>query len=561
MFQRLQKIFFLSFIISVFICTDIYAQDKGVFSGGFQSNANFFIRDSLIGAANIPQYDNQLIGAEAWLDLNYAIKGYSLGVRFDLFNNSNLRDPNSSYSDQGIGKYYIRKQLDKVGFQVGYIYDQIGSGIIYRAFEERPQLIDNALVGAQVDYRFNNDWKASAFTGRQRNLFSTFQSIIKGAKLEGYYGFGKDNPLSIAPGFGIVNRTLDDETMDRVIGVVKNYIGDDRFKPTYNVYLGSFYNTLSYKNFSWYVEAAYKSPDAFNDPMASRTVLFGEPLQGRMRRAAGSVLYTALSFAKGKLGITLEGKRTENFNFRVDPNLSRNFGQINFIPPMNRQNTYRLTSRYSPATQDLSEQAFQADIKYRVNKKLFLNLNVSNITDLTGNLLLYREMYLTGTYKYKRLWQVIGGLQIQNYNQEIYEVKPEVPIVETIIPFVDFLYKIDRKKSVRAEFQYMIIGEDGSTLQDYGDWAFGLVEFNMAPHWSLVVSDMYNIGPGKNAPSDANGEKIDIHYPRFDVFYNNGSNRYGLSYVKQVEGIVCTGGICRLEPAFSGVKFSISSTF
>jgi len=559
MYQRLRKIIFLSILFS----TCSFAQDQGVFSGGFQSNANFFLRDSLIGAANIPQYDNQLFGAEAWLDLNYAVKGYSIGVRFDLFNNSNLRDPNSSYSDQGIGRYYISKQLDKLKIQVGYIYDQIGSGIIYRAFEERPQLIDNALVGAQVEYRINNDWEISAFTGKQRNLFSVFESVVKGAKVEGYYGFKEDNPLSIAPGFGIVNRTLDDETMDRVIGVAKNLIDEDRFKPTYNVYLGSIYNTLSYKSFSWYVEAAYKSQDVFNDPMADRKTLSGAVVQGRLRRDSGSVLYSSLSFAQGKLGITVEGKRTENFNFRVDPNLSRNFGQINFLPPMNRQNTYRLTSRYSPATQDLSELGFQVDINYRVNKKLFLNANFSNITDLSGDLQLYREIYFSGTYKYKRLWQLLGGLQILTYNQEIYEVKPEVPLVETVVPFVDFLYKIDRKKSVRAEFQYMFIGDDkkAGAKQDYGDWAFGLIEFNMAPHWSFVVSDMYNIDPGKNSPTDENGKKLDIHYPRFDIFYNNKSNRYGLSYVKQVEGIVCTGGICRLEPAFSGVKFSISSTF
>ena len=33
-------------------------------SGNFQANANFFIRDSLIGAANTPQYDRQLYGGE-----------------------------------------------------------------------------------------------------------------------------------------------------------------------------------------------------------------------------------------------------------------------------------------------------------------------------------------------------------------------------------------------------------------------------------------------------------------------------------------------------------------
>jgi hypothetical protein len=96
---------------------------------------------------------------------------------------------------------------------------------------------------------------------------------------------------------------------------------------------------------------------------------------------------------------------------------------------------------------------------------------------------------------------------------------------------------------------------------DYGDWVFGLLEFTMAPHWTFTLSDMYNLGPGKLSPTDSEGEKAQIHYPRVDIFYTQKSNRYSLSYVKQVEGVVCSGGICRLEPAFSGVRMSITSTF
>ena len=72
---------------------------------------------------------------------------------------------------------------------------------------------------------------------------------------------------------------------------------------------------------------------------------------------------------------------------------------------------------------------------------------------------------------------------------------------------------------------------------------------------------MFNIDPGKNSPVDDSGKKQSLHYPRFDVYYTTGPTRLALSYVKQVEGVVCTGGICRLEPAFSGVKFSANTSF
>ena len=64
------------------------------------------------------------------------------------------------------------------------------------------------------------------------------------------------------PGMGFVNRTLGDESMDLIIGNVKSYIPEEQIKPVYNVYLVSLYNTLSYKNITWYVEGAYKSPEA-----------------------------------------------------------------------------------------------------------------------------------------------------------------------------------------------------------------------------------------------------------------------------------------------------------
>ena len=57
------------------------------------------------------------------------------------------------------------------------------------------------------------------------------------------------------------------------------------------------------------------------------------------------------------------------------------------------------------------------------------------------------------------------------------------------------------------------------------------------------------------------GEADDIHYPTIGAVYTHRSNRFEIRYVKQVEGIVCAGGICRLEPAFSGLKMSVRSTF
>jgi len=549
-------------------CTlgSLSAQDNnsgGKISGSLQLNANFFMRDSLIGAANTPQYDRQLYGGESWLNLAYSNWGFDVGLRFDLFNNSNLLNPTGSYSGEGIGRWFIHKKIDKLGISGGYLYDQIGSGIIFRAFEERPLLIDNALYGLRLSYDLHPDWKIKAFTGRQKQQFSTYNATIRGLSLDGFIA-SKDSTssFSLAPGIGAVGRTLDDESMNSLVAILNTYPQDDAFTPKYNAFAFSAFNTLTAGPFTWYVEGAYKTPDNMNDPFGV-IIRDGEPVTGdKFIFKKGTVLYSSFSYADKGWGVSLEGKRTENFSFRTRPQEQLNRGLVNFLPPMARVNTYRLNARYNAATQELGELAVQADIRYAPNRKLAFNFNTSNITDL-NDVLLYREFYFDVTFKKDRVWTLTTGVQHQNYNQERFEFKPGVPNVQTITPFADFLYKFDRKTSIRVETQYMHTGMDEAAgyKQDYGDWLFGLVELNMAPRWSLVVSDMYNAGPGKNSPTDENGKKLKLHYPRFDVFYNMKSNRLSLSYVKQVEGVVCTGGICRLEPAFSGVRFSVSSTF
>jgi hypothetical protein len=551
-------LFLLLFSIEI-----LRAQNASQISGNLEANANFFLRDSLIGAANTPQYDRQLYGGEAWLNLAYSNWGFDFILRFDLFNNSNRLNPTGSYTDEGIGRWYIGKKINKLGIAGGYIYDQIGSGIIFRAFEERPLLIDNALFGLRLTYDLSPTWQIKAFTGRQKQQFDIYNPVIKGLSVEGFVPLGDSTSnVSLAPGFGVVNRTLDDASMNSLVATLNTYPKQDIFVPTYNTYAFTAYNTLTAGTVALYVEGAYKTKDALNDPFGviqrdSVTVVGDKFIQ-----RTGSVLYSSLSYAKSGLGITLEAKRTQHFSFRTRPQEQLNRGLINFLPPLTRVNTYRLNARYNPATQELGELGFQADIRYQLNKNWSVNVNVANTTRL-DNELLYRELYTEFSYKYQRLWTFLGGLQLQTYNQRIYEFKPGVPNVETVIPFAELLYKFTRTKSLRLEAQAMFTGKDQTVElnQDYGNWLFALAEYSIAPHWTFTASDMFNVTPGRNSPEGTGGDKLQIHYPRFDVYYTLRSNRFALSYIKQVEGVVCAGGICRLEPAFSGVRLSVNSTF
>jgi len=148
------------------------------------------------------------------------------------------------------------------------------------------------------------------------------------------------------------------------------------------------------------------------------------------------------------------------------------------------------------------------------------------------------------------------GIQSLYYNKEVYEehldplkdgVTLEEPVVKSITPITELIYKIKRKQSLRMELQYLL------TEQDQGDFFFGLLEYNIAPKYSFAVSDMVNTNP----------KKLDEikHYYNVSATYTLHQTRFSIGYMKQVEGVVCTGGICRVEPAFSGVKFNLITNF
>jgi hypothetical protein len=120
-------------------------------------------------------------------------------------------------------------------------------------------------------------------------------------------------------------------------------------------------------------------------------------------------------------------------------------------------------------------------------------------------------------------------------------------MVQTITPFAELTYKFDRKKSMRVELQYQ------QCEQDYGSWVYGLLEYNIAPKWSFAVSDMWNYEPLRTEEA--------LHYYSIFTGYTHKSSRFTLNYVKQIAGIVCTGGVCRYEPAFSGLKAGLVTTF
>ncbi len=508
---------------------------QGYFSGDLQMETQFYIRDTLIGASNTEHYDVLKNGGDAWLSLNYANPELelSLGVRMDLFYNSNLHFPGTAYTGIGIGAFYIQKRAGKLDITGGYLYDQFGSGLTFRAYEERALGIDKAILGARLQYDFSDHWSIKALAGKQKNRFELFAPIIMGAELFGNVQLGENTFLN--PGLNVVNRTMDKENLDLVrANLAASLNPGDSVLPLANEYTGSVYNSLDWKAFSWYVE--------FGATSHSVETASGEPYD-----RWGNILLTSLSYSRKGLGLTGQFRRVDNFELRTSPNEQLLQGIYNFLPALTRQNSLRLPARYNGVPQDLGEQGFQLDAIYQPMKGYTLSGNFANITNLSGTKL-YREYYADLEIRTSRKWKLLFGAQHVEYNQDFYENKPGAKEVSTITPFAEFLYKIDRRKSIRVEAQYM------DTEGDFGSWMYGLVEFNMAPSFSISVADMYNHQPTDKSPGQ-------IHYYTVFSSYTKDANRFYVSYSRQVEGIICTGGVCRFEPAFNGVKLGVTSSF
>ncbi|HLP49294.1 MAG TPA: DUF6029 family protein [Chitinophagales bacterium] len=545
----MQKINTLPTILFLLLFTTASGQ-WGYFSGSFQNNTNFFIRDEKIGAFNLPHYDNLKVGTDNWLELKYTNDKFELqtGVRIDFFYNSILRVPTSPYTGVGVGNFFIKKKVKDLTITGGYIYDQIGSGIIYRTFEERALGIDNALLGARLEYDVKGKVKLKAFAGAQKLKFTVLKPLVLGFNADGNFST-KNNKVTFQPGVGVINRSMDRESMSTVVSTIESYDTLGRFVPKFNTYAVTAYNTLTGGGFSWYIEGAYKSTEAIKKDQI-------HDAKDSLINSAGNCIFTTLNYSQPGIGVILQFKRTENFYLHSSPNATEALfdGLLNFLPPVSRQNSLRLPARYFAPSLENRELAFGAEITYSPNRKMTFTAQGSYIRDFLlkkyhpTDTAFFAEGYLAGTFKPTKNIEVEVGFMYARYNKFLYRKEGEHEI-DAYSPFVEFGYKINKKHSLRVEVQYQHV------MKDYGQWIYALIEYNFAPHFSFAVSDMWNFDPNPDINPNAN------HYYSVFAGYTLGPHRFTLSYVKQVEGIVCTGGVCRIEPAFSGVKIGVNSTF
>jgi len=558
MLKKLNLLVYLLLLCSFYVTAqEDKSQEKGEFSGNFQTNNQFYVKDSSIGA-NTTQYQKQLSSTDAWLLLNYKYSGYAVTLRYDLFNNSPLMNPQEAYTKSGLGMWSISKKFDKLDVTAGYFYDQIASGMIFRAYEDRNLGLDFAVQGARLRWNPTTNTSFKAFTGLQKFRFDVRPVVVKGANLEHLFEINEN--FSLNPGIGVVNRTIDNNTMDVIAASINNYAIENRFLPTYNVFAVSLYNTLRYKNMIWSVEYAQKSDEAIINPNTNR-----------MELHAGKVFLTSFSYSQKGFGLNAQYRYIDKFSLRTSPLENQNLGMIAYLPSITKQNVYRLLARYNAFTQEFGENGLQVELSYKpkflkkhqsqinFNYSLATALNNMNLQTLgfsgADKRRYFREYNIEVQHKFNKSFKLSLGYQMINYDQQLYEAKPGVPYVQSQTFFGEATYKFSPTRSLRMEGQYL------TSKQDLGSFVNGLIELNIAPHYSFSIGDMVNIEPGYiNKP--VSGKKFElVHYYTFFGAYTYKNTRLTGGYIRQVEGVNCTGGVCRVEPAFNGVRIGLVTNF
>ena len=524
-----------------------FAQDNsGEFHGDFDLNMQSYQEDELIGA----KAADEIILNNAYLNINYTKGDFSAGLRYESYLNA-LLDFDDEYKGNGIMFRYATYTIDGLEVTGGNYYEQIGSGLIFRSYENKGLGQDNAMDGVRLKYRPLKGVYLKGFIGKSRTYFTYSDGIIRGADAE----------IN-------VNEALNLESKTRIIvgqGFVSRFQADinRKFKLPQNV--AAYSTRLNIINGGWNYSGEYAIK--LNDPIGSLTA------EGN-NYANGNALMSSLTYSQRGFGIVAEMHRVDHMEFRSERAQEKQY-IINYIPTLTKQHTYTLLALNPCATQPEGEFGTQVDVFYKMKKGSLLggkygtkiSFNFSRINALNGGNsflndnsehtpmfisikgeeLYFRDLNLEIYKKINKKIKATGILAKQSYNKDVLEGKTTYGTVESTIAIADISYKIKKGHTIRIELQELLAdGGDGS-------WSMGLVEYTVSPHWFFAVQDMYNWG-------NHDLEK-QLHYVNINCGFLSGSNRFAIGYGKKRAGIFCVGGVCKEVPSSNGFSLTISSSF
>ncbi|MGE5481103.1 MAG: DUF6029 family protein [Chloroflexota bacterium] len=530
-----------------------FATAQGNLSGNFQIEAQSYTADSLIGAIKVPEK----IRSNSFLNLIYNTGKFEVGARYEAYYKPLLGfDPR--YEGSGISYRYASYRSEKIDVTAGDFYEQFGSGVIFRAYEERALGFDNAVDGLRVKFRPAAGIEATALIGKMRSFWGKSRGIVRA----GDVNFSLNS---------IFTETLEEAPQLALGGsVVSKYEEDDnsQFRLPENVLAYSLRGSVTGESYSAELEYAYKH----NDPKTTNLYTF----------SPGHALILNTSYFTEGFGLSLNLHSLDNMDFRADRAATANNLTINYIPALTRQHAYRLATLYPFATQFNGEAGAQLEATINLPEKTFLGGERGGSLTLNYSRLHSVKRDTINKYKYDSPLISVGDrLFFQDFNIEyLREWSKNFKSVLTFINLIydkdviesgggyrygkiysnilvaDLTFKLSDFNALRIEGQHLWSSRDSAVHageNTNGNWLFGLAELTLAPNWYITVYDEYNY--------DNEFEDLRLHYLNGSLAYLFESTRIQLGYGRQRSGILCVGGVCRYVPASNGFSLSVSSSF
>jgi hypothetical protein len=549
----------------------IQAQDKknyGRFFGGFETNAQRYLEFE--NSELSPEY----FRSNNYLQLNYEIKKWTFGMQIESYTKQALLNYYPGFDGTNVATYFAKYKSKKFEITTGYFYEQYGSGMILRAWEDRSLGINTALRGGKILFNPTKDIKFKSFYGRQRTGFNVSNGQL--------YGFDIEVNLSDLFSFEESSLEIGFSNVNRYEKIDKKLIPTPNFSPTTNAF--AFRSSFSQGIFYSSIEANYKSEDATLNRITNS--ISNEFIN------KGTALQLNFGIAKDGLGIDLSLRRTENMLFtseRIPEAVGLNQSSldysdkvINYTPALTKQHHSNLANIYVYQAQSgvefksndvmkSGETGGQLDLIYDFKKDSKIGGKYGTKVALN-----FASWYnLPGTYraipsKYKTNFFGVGEKYFSDFNVEVkkqfseklrtsflyvnqYYNKPWVEDashdVNTHILYTEIIYNFKSSKSVRFDIEHMWADAD------FKNWVGGSLEYNFNEKYSIYSMDMVNYGNSKDQ------EEKNKHYLTIGGAYRKGTTRLALGYGRQRGGLVCVGGVCRFVPESTGISLSLNTAF
>lgn len=533
---------------------------KGQLSGSLESNNIFYTADDKLETLGLAERPDPAFGSHDFLKLDYNLGRFSAGIQIDgylpVLHGYDIKDfQKIKYRDSNLSGFftkYIQWEDSNYGVRVGDIFEQFGNGLVLRTYEDRALAFNNSLAGARAFYNFNNYVTVKVVAGLPRLYDVRSKNVVYGGdislSLSDITGW-QNGMISLEGSY--VGRYQKDLASVADLGLTENYL---------NMVSGRV--NLDVAGFSLRGEYARKlNTDIYNIQIAPEK---------------GEVVYVDLGYNYKRFSASatfryFDGMQT---SLEVRDEAIGGGNVLNYLPLLTRQYTYMLAN-LNPYTGCSTftghEIGGQIDLYYSLrnpkvrNKYWNFHINASMFNTMDhntpwGDKIEGRNAWLDINADVERQWNKKLKTTVlyshQRWDQALSHADAmDAEYCTSDIFVADVTYKFNKKHSLRVEAQYLM-------SNDYeGDWVAALVEYNIAPMFSIYVSDMWNCEGTEYNYYPATDQNELLHYYQVGASFTYGRYRAQLSYGRNRAGYVCSGGVCRYQPAYTGFNLSLTASF